>query len=280
MKNYKDGHFTGERALFNIHDAKIDNCLFDDGESPLKEGSNLNVINTTFGWKYPLWYGKNHKVADCKFLDTARAGVWYTFDSTFNNCDFVAPKLFRRCKNITIKDAKFSDALETMWFCEDIKLENIKIQGNYFALHSNNIEADNIVLNGDYGFDSCENVKISNSILNTKDAFWNCKNVTISNCTIKGEYFSWNSENITLIDSTIISHQGFCYMKNIKLINCKVIDTDLAFEYCEDIDADIKSSFASIKNPINGRIVVDKVDEVIFDDPKIDKNKTEIIFRS
>lgn len=28
-------------------------------------------------------------------------------------------------------------------------------------------------------------------------------------------------------------------MQNVKLINCKLINTTLAFEYCENIDADI-----------------------------------------
>ena len=32
---------TGERALFRGLDLKIRDCIFDDGESPLKEGSDL-----------------------------------------------------------------------------------------------------------------------------------------------------------------------------------------------------------------------------------------------
>ena len=37
----KNQQFTGERALFNTHNAVIEECLFHDGESPLKESSSL-----------------------------------------------------------------------------------------------------------------------------------------------------------------------------------------------------------------------------------------------
>ena len=64
-------------------------------------------------------------------------------------------------------------------------------------------------------------------------------------------------------------------MKNIKLIDCVLEKTDLAFEYCSDIDATILSSMDSIKNPINGIIRVKGYNELILDD--CDKTKTQII---
>ena len=57
-------------------------------------------------------------------------------------------------------------------------------------------------------------------------------------------------------------------------INCKLINTDLCFEYCSDIDATITSSIDSAKNPINGKITAEKIDELIFNDPEIDKSAT------
>ena len=50
-----------------------------------------------------------------------------------------------------------------------------------------------------------------------------------------------------------------------------------AFELCSNIDAEIKGSIMSIKNPISGQIKVDHVDEIIMDDPKIDQSKIKII---
>ena len=54
-KVFKQGLYTGERALYDTHDAEIIDSTFDDGESPLKECSDLVVKHSIFKWKYPLW---------------------------------------------------------------------------------------------------------------------------------------------------------------------------------------------------------------------------------
>ena len=78
MKTVSNNLFTGERALFKQTDLNVTDCTFADGESPLKECCNITVNNCDFKWKYPLWYGKNVCVADSRFAETARAGIWYT----------------------------------------------------------------------------------------------------------------------------------------------------------------------------------------------------------
>ncbi len=274
MNSYKNNHFTGERALFKISDAEINNCLFDDGESPLKEGRNIMVCHSTFGYKYPLWYGKNHYVKDSVFLSSERAGIWYTNDSTFESCLFEGPKNFRKCKNLILRNIDFTNASETLWWNDSITLDNIEAKGDYFAMNSRNVLVRNLKLNGDYGFDGCENIKIYDSVLNTKDAFWNCNDVLIENCEIKGEYFGWNSKNVILKNCQISSHQGFCYMRNVTLINCTFSNTDLAFEYCENVDAQINGELQSLKNPLSGKFLIEKLGEYIKDDENIDFSKT------
>lgn len=100
--------------------------------------------------------------------------------------------------------------------------------------------------------------------------------MTIYDSKISGEYLAWNTKNLTLINCTIESDQGLCYIDGLKMINCKVLRTDLAFEYCSNIDADITTNVMSIKNPINGSIKVKSVDKIIFDDPQIDPDETKI----
>lgn len=39
---------VGERALFQAKDLSIFNCTFEDGESPLKESSNIDLHETNF----------------------------------------------------------------------------------------------------------------------------------------------------------------------------------------------------------------------------------------
>lgn len=279
METYCNGHYTGERALYNIHNAIIKDSLFDDGESPLKECSDLKLDNVTFGWKYPLWYSKNVTVENSTFLEMARSGLWYTDDSTFRNCHVIAPKEFRRCKNITLENITFDNAQETLWTCDGVVMKNVKVKGDYFGKDSKNLKIENFYLDGNYCFDGSENIDIINSTLKSKDSFWNCKNITCKNCVIEGEYFSWNSENITLENCTIRSHQGFCYMKNVTLINCKIEESDLIFELCENIEADVDSDLDSVKNPISGHIKARSVKELILDPNMIDPKRTKIEVR-
>lgn len=278
MKEYVDGRFSGERALYQIDHASIRNCLFHDGESPLKETHDLDIKDTVFAWKYPLWYSHDFKVKDCTLEINARAGVWYSHDFSFENCRIDAPKLFRRAHSFSLKDIVFPNAEETLYFCKDAKLTNVKADnGAYFGLGSENLEIENLELRGDYAFDSSKNVIIKNSILHTKDAFWNCEDVTLINCEIYGEYFAWNSKRIKLVNCKINSHQGFCYMDDVVLENCDLTGTDLCFEYCSHINADVHGDIVSVKNPLSGVIKLTEVGEVIRDgNPDMDPTLTKI----
>ena len=155
-------------------------------------------------------------------------------------------------------------------------MKNISAKGDYFAMGSKNIKVDGLNLVGNYSFDSCSNIEIKNAKMISKDSFWNCENVVIENSYISGEYIGWNSKNVTFINCTIESLQGFCYMENLVLKNCRLLNTTLAFEY-STVDADVITSIDSIKNPISGKIVANKIDEIIFDDPIIKRETTEII---
>ncbi|MBD5131056.1 MAG: DUF3737 family protein [Clostridiales bacterium] len=279
MKKITGIHYTGERAVFRGRDLDFCECLFDDGESPLKESENIKLTDCTFGWKYPLWYSKDVEAEDCLWQDTARAGVWYTENIVIRNTKVLAPKNFRRCKDIILENIELPNAQETLWACEDVELNNVKVSGNYFGMNCSRVTVDNLDLDGDYGFDGARDIVIRNSSLKTKDAFWNCENVTVINSTIVGEYFGWNSKNITLINCEIESLQGFCYIEGLKLVNCKLGNTTLSFEYCKNIDADIVGTVDSVKNPISGVIVADGIGELILEEDKVDPKKTKIVVR-
>lgn len=96
MKEIRQQFLTGERALFQGADLKIYDTIFDDGESPLKESHNIELRNSMFKWKYPLWYSDSISVKDCTWFDMARAGVWYTNHMVVEDCAIEAPKNFRR----------------------------------------------------------------------------------------------------------------------------------------------------------------------------------------
>lgn len=273
----KKDTYIGERALFSTHNALIDGSIFKDGESPLKESSNLIIKNVSFEWKYPLWYCRHISVTNTNFSFTARSGIWYTKDISITDSNIDAPKTFRRSENINLTNVKIPNAEETLWNCKNVKLKNVTVKGDYLGFNSKEIEIDNLFLDGNYAFDGGKNITISNSTLLSKDSFWNCENVVVKNSKIIGEYLAWNSKNITFINCEIESHQGLCYMDNIKLINCKLINSDLCFEYCSNIDADIISEVESIKNPLSGKINVKKVNEIILDKKFCDPSMTTII---
>ena len=270
---------TGERAAFSSHGVRFVRCVFDDGESPIKESSDIETIECSFRFRYPLWYSKNMMVKDCEFTATERAGIWYTENMKVENSRIDGVKNFRKCKNIEIRDSSFSNAQETFWWCEGLTIENCKIdQGPYIFAGSKKIIVRNCIINGNYAFDGCEDVEIENCTIQTKDAFWNCKRVVVKNSAIYSQYIGWNSEDVTLIDCHVEANQGFCYMKRITLKNCELVNTDLCFEYCSDIDAEVTTVIDSVKNPISGTIKTKGIKELILDEKAgIDPKKTTII---
>ncbi|MCD7892094.1 MAG: DUF3737 family protein [Erysipelotrichaceae bacterium] len=280
MNTLKQGYYTGERALFQSDGLKIDSGIFADGESPLKESKNIEIDNSIFKWKYPLWYCQNIEVNQTTLLETARSGIWYTNHIHISDSMIEAPKTFRRGKDITLVNVDMPNAEETFWNCQKIHLNNVHARGDYYGMNSEDIEVDRLYLSGNYCFDGGKNIVVRNSQLNSKDAFWNCENVTVYDSVIIGEYLGWNSKNLRFVNCTIESLQGLCYIEGLKMENCKLINTTLAFEFCTDIDADICSHVDSIMNPISGNIIVDSVGEYIHEADKVDISQTTLIERN
>ena len=274
-KVIEEQFLTGERALFGAKDMKINYTTFDDGESPLKESSDISLYYSMFKWKYPVWYSKNIFMNDCTLFETARSGIWYTDNISLTNCIVEAPKTFRRASNIKLKNVSMPNAEETLWNCRDIKMENVTAKGNYFAMNSENSQINKFELVGNYSFDGSKNIEIRNAKLLSKDAFWNCENVTVYDSFISCEYLGWNSKNVTFINCTIESLQGMCYMDNIVMKNCRLLNTTLAFEY-SIVDARVNGTINSILNPISGIIEADVIGELTLDKTKINPEKTKI----
>lgn len=276
MKEITEQILTGERALFGNSDLIVKDSIFEDGESPLKECKNIELIGSSFKWKYPLWYCENIKVNDCNWFEMGRAGVWYTKDISVTNSILQAPKNFRRCENVTLNNVIFSKAEETLWHCSKVDMHDVTAKGDYFAMNCSDMKIYGLNLDGNYSFDGVKNVEIHNSKLLSKDAFWNSDNVTVYDSYIAGEYLGWNSKNLTLIDCTIESLQGMCYIDNLVLKNCKLLNTTLAFEYVT-VEADIQGGVTSVINPTSGTIRADYIGELIMEKDIVDSNKTNII---
>ncbi len=259
--------FDEERALYNLKDAQVKNCIFAgpaDGESVLKEARDIIVADCQFSLRYPMWHVRGFELKNSTMDEGTRAPIWYAYDGTFQDCNITGIKCLRECDNMKLRGCNIvSD--EFGWRCSHLDIEDCTMESVYYLFQSKDVKIHNLRMRGKYSFQYMENVEIIDSVLDTKDAFWHSKNVTVRNSVVKGEYLAWFSEGLTLIDCQIIGTQPLCYCKDLKLINCTMEDTDLAFEY-SDVDADVRGHIISVKNPRSGMVVADSVGEVIFED--------------
>ena len=133
-----------------------------EGESALKEGSNLECEKCNFFGMYPLWHITGGNIHDCHFDTRARAGIWYSQNFEVSNCQIDAPKMFRKLKDFKISNCNFTNAEETLWCCDNIELFKVKaINGNNFALDSHNFKVVELNLVSKYVFQNCSNITIN-----------------------------------------------------------------------------------------------------------------------
>lgn len=265
----------GERSLFGNCGIDVSHTIFQNGESPLKECRDVKLQNTMFKWKYPLWYSKDVEADDCTWFDMARAGVWYTEGTRVKNAVIQAPKNFRRCHKLSMENVFIPNAAETLWHCDDVRMDHVQAQGDYFAMNSSHMTISDFELIGNYSFDGVKDVEIRRARLLSKDAFWNSENVTVCDSFVSGEYLGWNAKNLTLINCTIESLQGLCYIENLVMKQCRLLHTTLAFEY-STVDVQVEGHVDSILNPKSGTICADSIGELIMDPRYVDPAQTRI----
>lgn len=257
--------FGCERALYHTQDALIRDCRFEgeeDGESCLKESSNIAVLRCLMDLRYPLWHVDGLEVQQCTMTKNCRAALWYDRDVRLSQCDMNGIKALRECRNVVLGDIR-ADSPEFGWRCENIRADRCKITSEYAFLFSRNITADRLEFEGKYAFQYTQDVKITHSVFKTKDAFWHARNVTVEDSVLDGEYLGWYSEGLTLIRCRIVGTQPLCYCKGLRIVDCTTERCDLAFEYSE-ADAQIRGEILSVKNPLKGRIVADGYGELIL----------------
>ena len=269
MEKIENKSFDMERALYNKQDLELSNVKFFgplDGESALKECSNIRVIGSSFNLSYPCWHDKGLKLDESEMTDNARAAIWYGDGIEINNSSLLGIKAIRECNNVKISNSTIKSE-EFGWKSKDIYVANTKLDSIYAFLDSSDIHLNNVDFKGKYSFQYVKNLEIRKSRLDTKDAFWHSDGVVVKDSVIKGEYLGWYSKNLTLINCKIIGTQPLCYCEGLRLINCTMLDTDLAFEY-SDVMADINSSIDSVKNPKSGYIKAKAIKEIILDNSK------------
>jgi len=267
MDLIKDQSFGGERPLFESHNLRLENVTITEGESGIKECSDIECDHCTFIGKYPLWHVDRSLITNCQFDPGSRSAIWYSNDMTMTDCQIDAPKFFREMRNLTLQRVNISDADETFWNIDGLKLTDVNLhEGTYPFMGSRNIVVHNLRSDSKYVFQYTKNVEIHNAIITTKDAFWECEDVTIYDSELHGEFLGWHSRRLQLVNCLISGQQPLCYCHDLILENCRFQDdADLMFEY-STLNADIQGHVVSIKNPTSGSIIADSIGQIIIDD--------------
>ena len=277
---YENLTLDEERALYGITRATVKDCLFDgpaDGESALKEASDITVESCEFRLRYPFWHVRGGKVVNSTLTDTCRAALWYAAHMTIENTTLGGIKALRECDGMTLTGCEI-DSAEFGWLCRGVELTDCKMAGEYPFFMTRGLHLRGVELKGKYSFQYVEDCTIANSCLDTKDAFWHARNITVMDSTVKGEYLGWYSEGLTLVRCRIEGTQPLCYCKNLTLIDCEMVGCDLSFEN-STVEATVKGHVDSIKSPASGRIEVDSVGEIVYERAPTDGHGCEIIVR-
>lgn len=267
MRLIANTEFGGERPLFASHDLHIDNVTIREGESAIKECSNIVATNCRFEGNYPFWHVHGFTIKYCYFAVGGRSALWYSDHLKMQDTVIDAPKMFREMNDIEIENVEMNDADEVFWRCERINVKNLKLHGGtYPFMFSTGISVDGLESDSKYVFQYVKDVVIRNAKITTKDAFWEVENVTIYDSELNGEYLGWHSKNLRLVNCHISGEQPLCYAHDLKLENCTFdASCDRAFEY-STLDADIRGAITNIKNPTSGRIVADSIGSVTLDE--------------
>ena len=268
MKTIKDMTFGGERPLFESHDLRMENITITDGESAIKECSNLEADNCKFFGKYPWWHVDGSVITNCYFAPESRSAIWYSYNMKMKDCVIDGPKFFREMKNVELENVTINDADETFWHVDDVKVNNVTLHGGtYPFMHCHGIVVDGLTSDAKYIFQYCGDVEIHNAHITTKDSFWECDNVTVYDSDIDGEYIGWHSKNLKFVRCHLSGEQILCYADNVTLEDCTIDEAcDRMFEDCTNLNVSVKGKITNIKNPISGKILADEIGSVTYDE--------------
>ncbi|MCQ2430467.1 MAG: DUF3737 family protein [Clostridia bacterium] len=270
-----------ERALYQASHADVRGCSFEgpaDGESALKECTDIRVSGCRFLLRYPLWHTHGGILSDSTMTDACRAALWYDHDLEITRCSLGGIKALRECDRVRLTDCAVNSA-EFGWSCRDLTVKDCSLVSEYPFMRCERLNIDGLTMKGKYSFQYVHDAVITNSYLDTKDAFWHARRVTVRDSVIKGEYLGWYAEDLTLIRCKIIGTQPLCYVKNLLMLDCETVGCDFSFEN-STVQAEIRGDVTSIRSPAGGRIVCDGVGEILHDYAPVDGSGCEIVIRS
>ena len=98
--------FDEERALYGSSDITVRNCKFQgpaDGESALKESSDVVVEDCFWDLRYPFWHDTNLSIRDTELTEKCRAALWYSNQIVIEDSKLHGIKALRECADVVIR---------------------------------------------------------------------------------------------------------------------------------------------------------------------------------
>ena len=181
--------FDNERALYGSHDLILNNCAFDgpaDGESALKECSNIDVSHIFFNLRYPCWHVHGLSITSSEMTEMCRAALWYSDHIRIKDSKLHGIKALRECRDVEISGSDIISP-EFGWSVTGIRMSKSKAQSEYFMMRSEHIEFKEVEFSGKYSFQYIKDAVFDNCRFDTKDAFWHAEHVLVRDSVVKGE---------------------------------------------------------------------------------------------
>lgn len=263
--------FDQERALYGSRGLSLKGCSFDgpaDGESALKESSDIQVQDCRFNLRYPFWHDHGLSISGSELTPLCRAALWYSEHIKITDSKLHGIKALRECSDAELDGCDIISP-EFGWSSKNVQMRGCTAQSEYFMLRAEHLRFRDVKMSGKYSFQYIRGAEFEDCEFDTKDAFWHAENVVIRRSVVNGEYLGWYSKNVVFEDCLITGTQPLCYCRGLRLINCRMQQADLAFERSE-VQADITTPVISIKNPLSGRITAPQVGQIIRDIPGAD----------
>lgn len=142
MKTIENKTFDEERALYESHDILVRNSAFDgpaDGESALKESSNIQVEHVFCNLRYPFWHDHGLTIRDSEMTELCRAALWYSDQIEITDTKMHGIKALRECSDVTVKNSVVKGEY-LAWYSDGLTLINCKIIGTQPFCYCRNLK--------------------------------------------------------------------------------------------------------------------------------------------
>ena len=138
MRVVENQTMDSERALYGSCGIMVRNCKFDgpaDGESALKESSDVVVEDSYFNLRYPFWHVHGLTIRNSEMTDKCRASMWYSDHIDISGSKLHGIKALRECSKVTITSSGIISP-EFGWSVHGLKMTDTTAESEYFLMRS------------------------------------------------------------------------------------------------------------------------------------------------